>query len=68
MSWKSGSDIFEQIIEALLDADVSKNQRIEIYQHLIETFIDHDCDTLYQLKGMDECFDQTLKLFEDEDD
>lgn len=57
MSWASGSEIFSEIIDVLIDADVDKSARQEIYQRLIEVFEDQDCDTLDECVGKDKAFD-----------
>lgn len=61
MGWSSGSGIFDDIINALLEAEVDDEQRQIIYTKLIETFTYFDCDTLFECMGKDEVFDKVLK-------
>ena len=52
MSWKGGSVIFSEVIDALIDNGVPDEARYNIYLDLIKVFEDEDCDTL------DECMDE----------
>ena len=48
MSWKSGSRIMGEIIEAALDTITDESERHDLYMQLIDIFEDNDCDTLYE--------------------
>ena len=61
MGWSRGSTIFDDIIDALLEAEVDDSQREIIYTRLIDTFQSHDCDTLFECTKKDDVFDKTLK-------
>ncbi len=68
MSRSSGTEIFEQLIEALLNAEVSNSQREEIYEHMIDVFETFDYDSLQDLKDIDKSFDKVWnKLYPDEE-
>lgn len=58
MGWSSGSAIMSEIISALKEVGISKEDKVEIYERLIQVFEDFDCDTL------DECLteDPAFKL------
>lgn len=67
MGWSSGSEIFSEIIESLIEAEVEDSQRETIYNRLIEVFVDMDCDTLYECLDKDSVFDKCLnELYPDE--
>lgn len=50
-SWTTGSQILGQIIENLVDSDVSYDDRKIVYEILLEVFEDFDA------KNLDECLD-----------
>jgi len=58
MSWKSGSSIFDEIINHLMETVDDDQLRKDIYSGLIEIFENHDCDTLYECQNQDEAFDE----------
>jgi hypothetical protein len=73
MSWSSGSLIFRDLINALNDAEVDDSVRSQIYEAMIQTFEDYDCDTLDECLGKDKIFDEVYKelnpeYFEDDED
>lgn len=61
MSWKSGTRIFDGIIDALNEANVSDDVRKEIYENLWNVFEDADFDSWYDLLGSDPVFDELYK-------
>jgi NAD-dependent DNA ligase len=55
MSWSSGSELMDSVIDALKsvkDANIRKN----VYAALIPAFEDMDCDTLYECRDRDDAF------------
>jgi hypothetical protein len=57
MGWATGSRLFSEIIEVLMN-NVSENDvRASIYDELIDLFEYHDCDTLNECTGVDNVFD-----------
>ena len=61
MSWASGSGLFSEIIEVLMEKVDDDSQREELYTSLIELFENHDCDTLDECQGVDSVFDSVWK-------
>lgn len=58
MGWASGSAAMNDIIGKMLDAfPDDEDIRKKIYDILIETFEELDCDTLHECLGEDEAFD-----------
>jgi hypothetical protein len=58
MGWSSGNDVAYPIIKAIKKNVKDDVTREKIYVALIDAFEDADCDTLYELKGIDPAFDQ----------
>lgn len=58
MGWASGSDVAYPIIKAAKKHIKDDKVREKIYIALIDAFEDADCDTLYELVGIDPIFDQ----------
>lgn len=58
MGWSSGSDVAYPIIKAAKKHIKDDKVREKIYVALIDAFEEADCDTLYELKGIDPLFDQ----------
>lgn len=48
MSWKGGSRIMNDIIEAALETITDEGERQDLYMQLIDIFEANDCDTLYE--------------------
>lgn len=68
MGWSSGSSIFSEIIDCLLETDIDDDSRESIYNKLIEVFVDYDCDTLYECMKKDPVFDKCLNELYPEDE
>jgi hypothetical protein len=70
MGWASGSRVFGEIIEFLMETIDDEDVRKEIYAGLIPIFEETaDCDTLYECQGDDDAFDEVWKeLYPDDDD
>ena len=58
MGWASGSSMFSDIIEFLMETVDDEEVRKDIYVGLIEIFENKDCDTLYECQGQDPAFDE----------
>lgn len=72
MSWKSGSGLMSDIINAM-DAVDDKVVRRKVYELLILAFEEMDCDTLYECRSEDKAFDEAFvavssHYYADEDD
>ena len=61
MGWSSGSTLFNNIIVALIDADIDDDSRENVYRAIIPCFEDMDCDTLMECLGEDKIFDFVYK-------
>lgn len=55
MSWKSGMDVAEPIVQVMRE-HVPAEARRTVYDVLIRVFEDNDCDTLYHLVDTDPVF------------
>lgn len=51
MGWASGSSLFADIAEVIADNVTDEDERRTVYDAMIASFMERDCDTL------DECFD-----------
>jgi hypothetical protein len=58
MGWASGSSMFREIIEFLMETVEDEKLRKDLYFGLIEIFENRDCDTLYECQGHDDMFDE----------
>lgn len=73
MGWSSGSSLFSDIIIALNEKDLEEDVRKKVYESLIPSFEEMDCDTLEECMGEDDAFDEAYKelhptYFEDDKD
>lgn len=69
MGWASGSRLFDDIIDILYNNIEDVKLRKKLYTELIQAFEDADCDTLYECKGHDDCFDLAFEeLYPDDDE
>jgi hypothetical protein len=57
MSWKSGSRLFKDVIKTIKRNIEDEHLRTLIYEELISSFEDMDCDTLGDCVGCDPAFD-----------
>lgn len=64
MGWASGSDLAYSLIKAIKKNVKDPTAREKVYVALIDSFEDHDCDTLHECTGIDPLFDQ---FFPDEE-
>lgn len=60
MSWMTGTDLMEHIIDAMLASVVSDAERAQAYEPLIEEWERRACDWLAGLVGRDVAFDVAL--------
>jgi hypothetical protein len=73
-SWTTGSQILDQIIENLVDSEISYDDRKIVYEILLEVFEDFDAKDLEVCLDMDKAFDEVwnekyppeLEEYEDE--
>lgn len=63
MGWGSGSGLMEDIIRGLKRKALNDATRRRVYHVLVPVFLNADCDTLYELEGMDPVFDKVLKRY-----
>lgn len=70
MSWKGGSRIMGEIIEACLETISDEGERQDLYMQLIDIFENNDCDTLYECvnEGTDPVFDEAYREMHPEED
>ena len=61
MGWSSGSRLFARVAEIIESVVTVEADRKEIYEVLIESFEEHDCDTLHECLGIDDVLDELLK-------
>ena len=62
MSWKSGADLMDGIIDAVRDTVKDVRERRLLYGKLIRLFERRDCDVLANCLGRDEVFDQAFRV------
>ena len=75
MAWNTGSQIFGQFIENLIDSDVSYDDRKIVYEVLLEVFEDFEAKNLDECLDIDKAFDEVwnekyppdVEEFEDEE-
>jgi hypothetical protein len=58
MAFSNGSQILDQIIENLVDSDVSYDDRKIVYEILLEVFEDFDAKNLEECLDMDKAWDE----------
>lgn len=58
MAFNNGSQILDQIIENLVDSDVSYDDRKIVYEILLEVFEDFDAKNLQECLDMDKAWDE----------
>jgi hypothetical protein len=73
MGWAGGSSIMSELIDAIKPIVKRRDDRMTIYQAMIETFEDSDCDTLDECIGQDPAWDAVYKkkypdYFDDSDE
>jgi hypothetical protein len=68
MGWGSGSGLMSSIIDAIQEEEIDDTVRQTIYQILIESFEDYDCDTLDECVGTDPAFDKAYYQIHPQED
>jgi hypothetical protein len=58
MGWSSGSRLFSEMIEVLMNNVSESDVRAAVYDEFIDLFEYHDCDTLSECTGVDGVFDK----------
>jgi len=58
MAWNTGSQILDQIIEQLVDSEVSYDDRKIVYEVLLEVFEDFDAKNLEECLDNDKAWDE----------
>lgn len=61
MGWSSGSRLFNDVIDAMMNHVPDEESRQAVYVELINAFEDFDCDTLDECVGEDDAFDSAIK-------
>lgn len=61
MSWSSGSRLFANIVESIVDIVRDEDERAAIYRCMIEEFSNFDCDNLFECTGIDTVLDEILE-------
>jgi len=68
MGWSSGGELLGDIVLSTQKA-VPPKYRKELYKLFINHFEMHDCDVIYECKGLDKEFDKAYnELYPDEDE
>ena len=67
MSWSRGSELFSNIIDIIKTNGVDFETRKSIYEQMIESFMNLDCNTLNECIGEDRAFDAVWKMLNEED-
>lgn len=71
MGWSSGSRLCNDIILQMANTDLSEDDRKTVYEFIIKSFEDYDCDNLSECLGIDIAFDKAYKdvsFFDGDDD
>ncbi len=72
MGWSGGSRLFHELIYVVRKNVQDDEARREIYEHMIDTFMDADWDTLDECLGEDDEYDAIYNSLyppaEDEDE
>lgn len=73
MGWSSGSSLFSDVAEIIADNVDDDARKLIMYKRLIESFQNHDCDTLDECTDIDPVLDTLLGALigadkEDEED
>jgi len=68
MGWNSGSSLFSDVAEIIAENVIDDNVRKLIYMGLIESFQNHDCDTLDECMDIDPALDKLLEALIEEDE
>lgn len=58
MGWASGSEIAYRMIRSIMENVPDDDARQALYEELIDSLEDADCDTLCECVGIDPVFDQ----------
>ena len=66
MGWGSATNIYEQVIHAIMDEGVDAPTRHRIHMRLIPAFEDQDWDTQGECEGIDGSFDSALEALHPE--
>lgn len=67
MGWNDGSGLFGELIFSMQKAVPDEDARKEVYEHMIDSFVEMDCDTLSECLGTDTVFDEVYgEKFPDE--
>lgn len=57
MGWSGGSELMNELIDAMNDEKIDAYAQHRIYMRVIESFESADCDTLCECLGRDPVFD-----------
>jgi len=69
MGWSSGSSLFSDVAEIIADNVDDDARKLIMYKRLIESFQNHDCDTLDECTDIDPVLDTLLEeIFESEEE
>jgi hypothetical protein len=61
MGWSSGSRLMAEIVSSIEDTVESHVCRVELYEKIIENFVNEDCDTLDECLGIYDAFDEAYR-------
>lgn len=61
MGWSSGSSLLSAIANIVSAHVRDEDDKKEIFEELVELFLDYDCDTLHECDGDDPILDEVLR-------
>jgi len=68
MSWKSGTELYEAIMDALRKTGLSHDKRKKFHIRVVEAFADAGWDCEYECRRVDQAYDEALdELYPDMD-
>lgn len=66
MGWSTGSILMSEIVEELKNSGLTVDDRLSVYEILINAFAQYDCDTLHECVGIDRAYDTAYKSIDDD--
>jgi hypothetical protein len=62
MGWCSGGRLFDDVIDTLKKNVSDEDERKAVYLDLIVAFENFDCDVLQECMGVDDMFDEAIRV------
>ena len=60
MSWNACAGLFGELIYVTMKSVPDDDSRREIYEHMIDSFIENDWDAFDECKGVDPIYDEII--------